>query len=49
MIHRDCNSTGGLGNQVIKILEESVSYKARDGRTGSSWYELTHDRMIKVY
>ena len=47
MIHRDRISTGGLSNQVIKILEDEYLVR-REWRAGSSWYELTHDRMIKA-
>ncbi len=47
MIHRDRNSTGGLSNHTIKILEDKYLVR-REWRAGSSWYELTHDRMIKA-
>ena len=47
IIHRDRDSAGGLSNQAIKILEDKYLVR-REWRAGSSWYELTHDRMIKA-
>lgn len=47
IIHRDRDTTGGLSNHVIKILED-MFFIRRQWRAGSLWYELTHDRIIKA-
>ena len=46
IIHREHNSTGGLNNSVVDILESKYLIR-REWRSGASWYELTHDRLIK--
>jgi tripartite motif-containing protein 71 len=45
IIHRGRNSTGGIDNKVADILESKYLIR-REWRSGASWYELTHDRLI---
>ncbi|MER5176507.1 MAG: YncE family protein [Candidatus Nitrosocosmicus sp.] len=45
IIHREPNFTGGIENKVIEILEDKYLIR-REWRSGASWYELTHDRLI---
>ena len=47
IIHRDRNSTGGINNKAVDILEGKYYLIRREWRSGASWYELTHDRLIK--
>ena len=47
IIHRDHNSTGGINNKAVDILEDKYYLIRREWRSGASWYELTHDRLIK--
>ena len=47
IIHRDRNFTGGINNKVVDILEGKYYLIRREWRSGASWYELTHDRLIK--
>ena len=46
IIHRGHNSTGGIDNKVVDNLESKYLVR-REWRSGASWYELTHDRLIK--
>ena len=44
-VHRDLDSTGGISNKVVDILESKYLIR-REWRSGAIWYELTHDRLI---
>jgi YVTN family beta-propeller protein len=46
MVHRGQNTTEGIDNNVIDWLERKYLIR-REHRSGASWYELTHDRLIK--
>jgi tetratricopeptide (TPR) repeat protein len=46
IVHRGHNSTGGIDNKVVDSLENKYLVR-RELRSGASWYELTHDRLIK--
>jgi hypothetical protein len=46
IIHRGHNFTDGMDNKVIDILEGKYLIR-KEWRSGASWYELTHDRLIK--
>ncbi len=43
---RDRNMTGGIPNSVIEVLESQHLIRP-ELRSGSRWYELTHDRFIR--
>ena len=45
IVHRGANSTGGIANYVVDILEKRYLIR-KEERSGSRWYELTHDRLI---
>ena len=45
IIHRGKISTGDMDNKVVEILENKYLVR-REQRSGASWYELTHDRLI---
>jgi hypothetical protein len=45
-VHRDTESTGGMPNQVVDILE-NMHIVRQEWRSGSPWFELTHDRLIQ--
>ena len=45
LVHRGPTHTEGLPNQTIDILENEHLVH-REDRSGSPWYELTHDRLI---
>jgi len=45
MVHREEKSTGGLPNKVVDFLQERYLIR-QELRSGSRWYELTHDRLI---
>jgi len=44
-VYRGPQSTGGISNSVIDILENMHLIRA-EWRAGARWYELTHDRFI---
>jgi YVTN family beta-propeller protein len=46
IVHRSIQSTAGIKNEVIDILEEKYLVK-ENWRAGSRWYELAHDRLVK--
>jgi tetratricopeptide (TPR) repeat protein len=46
LIHRGQNDTAGIHNKVVDSLESKYLIR-REWRSGASWYELTHDRLIK--
>jgi len=46
MVYRGPQSTGGIPNTVVDILEEKRLIR-KEMRSGASWYELTHDSFIK--
>jgi YVTN family beta-propeller protein len=46
IVHRGASSTGGIANSVVDILENRYLIR-KEERSGSRWYELTHDRLIK--
>ena len=46
MVYRDQESTGGIPNAAIEVLE-SVHLIRAEWRAGARWYELTHDRFIE--
>ena len=46
IVHRGYYATGGIDNAVVDSLESNYLIK-REWRSGASWYELTHDRLIK--
>jgi hypothetical protein len=43
--YRDISSTAGIPNQAIDVFEAKRLLRAEE-RSGASWYELTHDRLI---
>src|SRR4029079_15917928 len=45
IVHREEKSTGGLPNKVVDFLQERYLIR-QELRSGSRWYELTHDRLI---
>jgi YVTN family beta-propeller protein len=46
IVHREAALTGGISNHVIDLLEQKYLVR-REQRAGASWYELTHDRLLK--
>jgi YVTN family beta-propeller protein len=46
IIHREVETTGGIPNRVVDILENIHLIRAEQ-RFGARWYELTHDRLIE--
>ena len=46
IVYKSSNSTEGLKNELIKILENKYFIK-ENLRAGARWCELTHDRLIK--
>jgi len=46
VVHRGPESTGGLSNNVVNVLENKYLIR-KEERSGARWYELTHDRLIK--
>ena len=46
IIHRSTSSTEGMDNKVVDSLEGQYLIR-REWRSGSPWYELTHDRLVK--
>jgi Novel STAND NTPase 1 len=45
-IHRETDRTGDLPNSTLDVLEQKYLIR-RERRAGSTWYELTHDRLLK--
>src|SRR5262249_38310204 len=45
-VFRDAETTGGLSNHVVDVLENRHLIRA-ELRSGARWYELTHDRFIR--
>jgi len=45
-IHRSTSLTEGMDNKVVDSLEGQYLIR-REWRSGSPWYELTHDRLVK--
>ena len=43
---REEKTTGGLPNKVVDILQQKYLIR-QEWRSGSRWYELTHDRLIE--
>jgi YVTN family beta-propeller protein len=46
MVHRGQKTTEGIDNNVIDWLVRKYLIR-KEHRSGASWYELTHDRLIK--
>jgi YVTN family beta-propeller protein len=46
MVHEGKKTTEGIDNNVIDWLEHKYLIR-KEYRSGASWYELTHDRLIK--
>ncbi len=46
IIHQESNTTGGLNNKAVSILEKKYLIRA-ESRFGATWIELTHDRLIE--
>jgi len=46
VVHRGSDSTGGLSNNVISVLENKYVIR-KEERSGAQWYELTHECLIK--
>jgi YVTN family beta-propeller protein len=46
IVHRGHKTTEGINNNVIDRLERKYLIR-KERRAGASWYELTHDRLIK--
>ena len=46
IIHKGLESTGGIPNTAVDILEKKYLIR-KEERAGAQWYELTHDRLIK--
>jgi len=45
-VFRGSDTTGGIPNHVVELLEEENLVRA-EPRAGGIWYELSHDRLIK--
>jgi YVTN family beta-propeller protein len=45
IVHRGIESTGGISNRIVNILEKKYIIR-KEERSGAQWYELTHDRLI---
>ena len=45
-VHRDPESTQGMPNEVLVILEDRHLIRS-EPHAGASWYELTHDRFVE--
>ncbi len=45
MVFQDKQSTAGLPNAAVKLLEEHRIIRS-ESRDGAVWYELTHDRLL---
>jgi YVTN family beta-propeller protein len=45
IVHRELNLTGGIPNNVVDVLQQRYIIRP-EWRSGSRWYELTHDRLI---
>jgi YVTN family beta-propeller protein len=46
IVHREAKSTGGIPNNVVDVLQGRYLIRP-EWRSGSRWYELTHDRLIE--
>jgi hypothetical protein len=46
LVFRDRQSTGDIPNRVVDVLEQRHIVRP-EIRSGSRWYELTHDRFIR--
>jgi YVTN family beta-propeller protein len=46
IVNREAKSTGGIPNSAVDILQQRYIIRP-EWRSGSRWYELTHDRLIK--
>ena len=46
IVYQSENSTNGMSNRVIEILDKKYLIRP-ELRSGGTWYELTHDRLIK--
>jgi hypothetical protein len=46
IVHRGHHSTEGIDNKIVGSLESKYLVR-RELRSRASWYELTHDRLIK--
>ena len=44
--HQSGNSTAGISNGVVEILDRRYLIR-KELRSGGTWYELTHDRLVK--
>jgi YVTN family beta-propeller protein len=45
MVHRGQGTSEGIENEVLDWLESKYLIR-REWRSGASWYELTHDRLV---
>jgi YVTN family beta-propeller protein len=45
IVNREAKSTGGMPNNVVDLLQQRYIIRP-EWRSGSRWYELTHDRLI---
>jgi len=45
MVFQEKQTTGGISNQAVSVLEERHIVRA-EARAGGRWYELSHDRLI---
>lgn len=46
IVHSGFNTTGGIPNAVVDILDKKYYLIRKVMRSGTQWYELTHDRLI---
>jgi energy-coupling factor transporter ATP-binding protein EcfA2 len=46
IVHREHESTGGIPNTVVDILENNYLIR-KEEHSGAQWYELTNDRLIR--
>jgi hypothetical protein len=46
LVYQDRHTTGGIPNRVVEVLEQRHIVRP-EIRSGSRWYELTHDRFIR--
>jgi hypothetical protein len=46
VVRRENGSIGGIPSQIVGVLEKEYLIIKKE-RSGTQWYELTHDRLIK--
>ena len=46
LVYQEVKNTAGMSNKVVDVLQNKYLIRAEE-RSGSKWFELTHDRLIK--